>query len=306
MSSPRLLAAALVAPLALAAPLARADGFSVDRYRATPAGDAFFAVESAASQPLEGGDGAGEGNLRAAVVFDYANAPVVLRQAAGSGLELGKPVSYQAFAHADAAFDVSDRVIAWVDAPFVVASSGQAGAASLLGMHEPSGSALGDVRLGARVRLLGAKDGAFQLALSDAIALPTGDPQQLAGDGRLAFEESLVAGGLVDQQRGLWGASLGARLRPDHAIGDRRVGNEVTFGAAYALFAARRRVSFGLETFGAVGVGSGSRGVALEALVDARVHLSPWFVGVAAGPGLTSAVGTPSYRLLLTAGWAAF
>ncbi len=313
MTSPRALAAvcalsfASFASFASLAPRpARAEGFVADRFHAAPAGDSFFGVESAATRPPAGSPLDEEGNLRAALVLDYARAPIVVRQSDAGGLEVGKVLGYQAFARADLAYDVDDRVLAWIDVPFLLAASGDAETAKLVQIRAPSGASLGDVRLGARVHLAGARDGAFQLALSNALALPSGDREQFTGDGRVGFEESIVVGGLVDARRGIWSASAGVRLRPDRALVDKRVGNELTFGAAYALTASRRRVNFGLETFGAVGVGAGARGAALELLVDARVHLSPWFVGFAAGPGLTSALGTPSYRLIATAGWAAF
>jgi hypothetical protein len=283
---------------------ARADGFVADRFRPAPAGDAFFGVESAATRPAA--DPRGDGSLRTAFVFDYAAAPIVLRLNDAAGLDAGKVIRHQAYVRADVAYAIGERALAWIDVPFLVAASGDAEAARLVQIHAPGGASIGDVRLGARVHLAGAADGAFQLALSNALALPTGDRAEFTGDGRVTFEESLVVGGRVDAGRGLWSATAGARLRPDRALGDKRVGNELTFGAGYALTASRRRVTFGLESFGAVGLGAGSRGVALEVLVDARVHLAPWFVGLAAGPGLASAPGTPSYRVVATAGWAGF
>lgn len=292
------------AAVALVSTSALADGFVADRFRPAPAGDAFFGVESAATRPAT--DTPGDGRLRTALVFDYAAAPIVLRQNDAAGLDAGKVLRHQAYVRADVAYAIGDRALAWIDVPFLVAASGDAEAAKLVEIRAPGGASIGDVRLGARVHLVGSSDGAFQLALSNAVALPTGDRAQFTGDGRVAFEESVVVGGHVDAGRGLWNASAGVRLRPERALGDKRVGNELTFGAAYALTASRRRVTFGLESFGAVGIGAGARGVALEVLIDARVRLAPWFVGLAAGPGLTSAPGTPSYRIVATAGWAGF
>jgi hypothetical protein len=310
MISPRALAGLCAVTLASLASLvtaaARADGFVADRFRPAPAGDSFFGVESAASMRATESGEPEQGRLRAAIVLEYARAPIVLRQSDAAGLEVGKVLGYQAFARADVAYAVGERVLAWIDVPFLVAASGDEEAAKLVQIRAPSGASLGDARLGARVHLAGARDGAFQLALSNAIALPTGDRAQFTGDGRVSFEESLVIGGIVDARRGLWSASGGVRLRPDRTLADKRVGNELTFGAAYALTASRRRVTFGIESFGAVGLGAGARGVALEVLLDARVRVAPWFVGVAAGPGLTSAPGTPSYRVVATLGWAGF
>lgn len=308
MISPRALAAVsavtFAAAICAAPARVRADGFVADRFRPAPAGDAFFGVESAATRPAA--DPLGVGRLRTALVFDYAAAPIVLRQNDAAGLDAGKVLRHQAYVRADVAYAVGDRALAWIDVPFLVAASGDAEAAKLVQIRAPGGASIGDVRLGARVHLAGASDGPFQLALSNAIALPTGERAEFTGDGRVTFEEALVVGGRVDAGRGLWSATAGVRLRPDRALGDKRVGNELTFGAGYALTASRRRVTFGLESFGAVGIGAGARGVALEVLVDARVHLSPWFVGLAAGPGLASAPGTPSYRIVATAGWAGF
>lgn len=301
-----LLLASVAALLAAAAPAraAAAEGFATDRFRPAPAGDAFFSVEAVA-RPASELDA--PPRLNAALVLDYARAPLVLRRPDGEGaLEAGQIVRHQAFARVDVAYLVSDRLVAWLDLPCLLATAGDASTEPIVGLRAPSGAALGDVRLGARVRLLGAPDAKLQLGLAHALTLPTGDPASYAGDGRVGFDETLVAGGLVDARRGVWSTTVGLRLRPAHAIVDKRIGNEITFGAAYAMLASKRRVSLGLEAFGAAGIGAGTRGVALEVLVAARARVSRWVFGAAAGPGLTSGPGTPSWRLLATVAWSPF
>jgi hypothetical protein len=297
------LAAAALLLAATSAGGAHAEAFTADRFRPAPIGDAFAAVEAVARPAAEGER---LPRLHVGIGLDYAKAPLVLREMQGGRLEAGQIVGHQAFAHVQASYVLGDRVVAWLDAPCLLDGAGDVSTASVVGAATPSGAAVGDLRLGARVRLLGAADGPFQLALSHALTLPSGDRAAYAGDGRVGFDEALAAGGLVDRRRGVWAATVGLRLRPERAMLDKRLGDEITFGAAYALLAAQRRVSFGLEAFGAAGVGAGARGVSLELLVAARARVARWTFGAAAGPGLTSAPGTPSWRLLATAGWAAF
>ena len=78
----------------------------------------------------------------------------------------------------------------------------------------PSGAAVGDLRIDADVRIVGANDSPFKLALGAAFYAPTGSPSQYTGDGRRRFFAARAR-----RRRGrlvrLYAASLGLMIDAD-------------------------------------------------------------------------------------------
>jgi outer membrane protein OmpA-like peptidoglycan-associated protein len=265
--------------------------FALDRYGPTPAGDRFFAVP--------GADPAGHGTFRAALVLDYAHRPLVVYQNDGED-DIGSIVSDQLFLHAGASVGLFDRLQLSLNAPFALVTSGDSPTAGGVQLASPSGAALGDLRLGARVRFAGEARGPVQFALGGLLYLPTGDEDSYASDGSVRGRPELILSG--EGKTFAYAVETGILLRPTRSITETEVTNEVSFGAGVAALLADRKVQIGPELYGSTTLENGfERGTTnLEAILGARVRLSAFVLGAGVGPGITRGLGTPSLRGLLS------
>jgi OmpA-OmpF porin, OOP family len=277
-------------------------GFALDRFEPAPAGDVFFAVPGA-TVPADG-------RLRAVAVVDYAHAPLVLRGRA-DGADLGDIVSRQLVLRVEAALPVAHRVLLSLGMPLVLMNAGDSPAPSGgPGFISPSGAALGDLRAGARLRLVGEARAPFQLAAAGWLWVPTGDRDQFTSDGKVRGAGQLVAGGAV-AAASRWSAAVGVVGRPSSPIAGNVAATELTFAAAWGTEVVPRTVVVGPELFGATTVAGGAtaftgRTTNLEALLGAHFWTGPLAVGLGAGPGLTVGMGTPSVRVVASIGYAPF
>ena len=163
-SRPTLHASLLFASLTAAPGLAAAQtagGWALDRYEPTPAGDTFFASE----HPWYTGEGRAFA-LRFGLVVDYANNPLSLRRGAqGDGEVLTRVVEHMLVGHAQVGVALFDRVGVHLSVPVSLWQDGERSSITALGPAD--GPALGDPRLGVRVRVFGHAD-------RDAISLHAG------------------------------------------------------------------------------------------------------------------------------------
>ncbi|XXY54693.1 OmpA family protein [Sorangium sp. So ce269] len=270
-----------------------------------PAGDRAFTVERAGVR--------GDMLLSARLVAEIAREPLVLRNDAQ---ELDPVVSNQAWLHALASFSLAHRFAFHLDVPFVLLQSGGDELSS--GATAPragSGVDLGDVRLGARVKLLGTEDDAGRgaaLALTSSLWLPTAS-DGYAGDGAARVRAALAAEGAG--QRLFWAVHGGVRTRPSERLPGAlptRVGTALDVGLAGGFFAdARRNLALGTELAGDLTLGAGARlfdprATAAHFLLTGhhRIAGGPFEVGVALGPGLGQGAGAAAWRALALVGFA--
>jgi OOP family OmpA-OmpF porin len=265
--------------------------FALDRYEPTPAGDRFFAVP--------GADPAGHGTFRAGLVLDYAYRPLVVYRNDGEE-DIGSLVSDQLFLHAGVGVGLWDRLQLSLNAPFALVTSGDSPTTGGVQIASPSGAALGDLRLGARVRAVGAARGPVQLAIGGLLYLPTGDQDSYASDGSVRGRPELILSG--EGESFAYALETGLLLRPSTTVADTEVTNEVSFGAGIAGLLANRKVQIGPELYGSTTLENGfERGTTnLEAILGAKVRLSSFVVGAGVGPGITRGLGTPTLRGLLS------
>jgi len=167
---------------------------------------------------------------------------------------------------------------------------------------------LGDLRLGARLRIAGGHDRAA--FVRGDVALPTGDDGDLAGDAswslawRLIGRATLPAGIVV-------ASSAGIRLRGREVIvGDRLVGDEllgnlgvlVPLPPVRPLWCAAEQVKLTAELHAVlgddVGVGTGPSPVEARVGVVTKPTTRVTF-GLSAGTGLNDQIGAPRYRVLV-------
>ncbi|WP_437681156.1 OmpA family protein [Sorangium sp. So ce131] len=291
--------------IALGSSPARADGpgaIALSRFEPTPAGDPLFGVPS----PFVGG------HLvpRAVVVLDHAEDPLSFSGGSASS-EDRVIVGSQSLLHLGGSLSLWDRLLVSASLPLALAQSGD-GPAAAAGAGEPaapSSPALGDLRLGARVRLLGGERDPFQIGTGATLHLPTGSSDVYVGEGAVRVTPQLVIGGRA--ARLVWSVAGGAVMRGSENP------STLAYGGGAAALLWDERIEVGPELHAETMLQGSSlsltarervaveQATSAELLVGARVRPIPGLVvGAAAGPGLGEAIGTPSFRAVGMVAWA--
>ncbi|MDC0748639.1 OmpA family protein [Polyangium mundeleinium] len=290
-------AAAVAASAAVASAQETQDGtqsaFALDRFQPAFAGDRMFGVSS----PFV----AGHLTPHAMLVADYAHNPLVLRR---DGEKIGAVVGGQLFLHLNASLALWNRLGINLDVPLAVYQGGDNPAIGTDNFTSPQSAQIGDVRLGLRLSVLGKYWDPVQVAVGGYVWLPTGssDAGSYVSDGSVRALPQLIAGGLV-KDRIVWSTTLGVEIRGAKTIANVQQGSSFQFGlGAGYLLGEQKHVQIGLESsIGTVLDDPNSRNTNAELLASARFRfLNDFEAGLAAGPGLTSGQGTPSFRGVLT------
>lgn len=294
-----LLAASSVTLLAGVARAQTAEGFALERVNVSERGSDWFANDSIDLR----------GHVRPAVgiVADYAHRPLVLYNADGS--TRAALVRDELVLHPGASLNLWSRVRVGFDLPVIAAQAGDAGTANGVTFAAGDKPGVGDLRLGADVRLVGIYGDAFTLAAGTQLFLPTGKASTYAGDGAVRLLPRVQAAG--DVGAFAYAAGVGFLYRAnDDSFGPYSRGSEVTFQAAAGVRLLHRRLLVGPEIFGSTVVTDSdaffaTRQTPVEALLDARYAVTrDWRVALGAGPGLTRGLGEPSFRALFSIEWA--
>jgi hypothetical protein len=271
----------------------------LDRFNPSAAGDRFFATASPYAL--------GHLQLHGLALFEYGHDPLVLRN---GDEEVGAVVEHQLFMHLDATFALLYRLAFNVDLPIALAQGGDDPA----GFVSPSGSELGDLRLGVRASLFGEHDDFFQLGAGAYFWAPTAsaDPGSYVGNGSLRGKPYLAMGGHA--LRFIWGLEIGADFRERQEILGVKQGTMLELNLANGvLLGASKEIQLSLELAGAITPGD-VRDITtnFEALGGGKWRfLGDFVVGGAVGTGLIfSGIGTPDLRAVLSvaytpAGWSA-
>jgi hypothetical protein len=280
--------------LAGAASAQTGDGFSLDRFQPSPAGDRFFGVQ--------GDDPGGHGHLRLMLLGDYAWRPLVMYANDGAD-RVGNVVSHQLFGHAAASLALFESLVVSFDVPVALVTEGDSPQAGALAIASPSGAAFGDIRLGARYTFVGQPRSAATLGLGAYVFLPTGDPARFAGESGVRGLPALVLSGETDDFA--YAANVGAVVRGSKDLGATRLGSELTFGAAAGLLFAGRKVHIGPEIYGTTTFDNAfvRDTTNLEAILGLRARAGDFVLGAGAGPGLTHGLGTPALRAVASVSW---
>ena len=297
-----LLLATLVAGLVVETKASAQEAAAIDLPKFDPsfAGDRFFGVPS----PFTPSDGVF--NVHGGVVLDYAHNPLVVASSDDSPLSCGESecsvVEHQLFLHANVTVALFDRVSVNVDMPFALYQAGEGNVGNdALTLTSPSGAELGDLRVGARVRLFGEYHDAFQVGLGGYLWVPTGGSDAYVTDGSVRGQPHALVGGRAD--RFIWTAAVGPTLRGSAQVANVTLGHQFNWGAgAGVLLLEDRTLQLGLETSGAVSFDeTEGRNTNAEVLAGAKFRFVKFMeAGLAAGPGLTNGVGTPDFRGVFT------
>ena len=280
--------------LTLAPCAARAQGtqgFSLSRFDPAPAGDRMFGVPS----PFV----AGKMTLHAALLAEYAHRELGIRLEDPSGNQsyVGAVVAHRVLLHANVSLALWNRLAVNLEVPVAVLQKGEDPSALTTTYVSPSSAQMGDLRLGARVRLFGEYHDPFQLAIGGSLWLPTGPANSFMTDGKVHGYPHLVLGGEL-VKRLVWSAAAGPDIRGETAYSGVVQGTQVRFGAGVGfLVDDKKHLQLGAELYGNGNLGSAAQLPNAEVLFHARYRVvDDLEVGLGAGPGLSKSVGSPDVR----------
>ena len=218
---------ALFGAIALGATEARAQqipGFALDQFDPSERGSDWFALESLDLR----------GNLRPAIgiVGDYSYRPLAIYNADGS--VRSNIVGDQFFLHVGASLVLLNRLRFGLNVPVAIYQDGQGGTYAGVTYPQPSAQAMGDVRLGVDLRLVGEYGDPFTLGLGVQVYFPTGSQTNYTGDGSVRLQPRLMAAG--DISIFAYAVRFGFEYRElSGDFANSPVGSELTYGASAGL-----------------------------------------------------------------------
>ncbi len=296
MKARRTLPLALAALLLAAPTFAQSEGFALNRFDPSERGSDWFSVESL--------DLRGHARPALGVVFDYAHKPLVYydRQTGDEAFVL---VRNQLFAHLGGSVVLWERLRLGANLPIAVMNNGDTLDLGGGGTFESSqGAGVGDLRLGADVRLLGEYRSTFSLAAGLQAHLPTGKQDAFTGDGKVRIVPRLLAAGDISKFAYAVRAGFNYRAQQEDFDGE-AFGSEMTFGAAAGVRLVDDKLLLGPEVYGSTVVSDGGDGAfdrkttPLEVVLGGHYTLAEdWRLGAGVGPGLTRGYGSPELRVL--------
>jgi OOP family OmpA-OmpF porin len=272
---------------------AGAEGLALNRFDPAPAGDRMFGVPS----PFA----AGHLTPHVMLLADYAHNPLKL-YSVPTDTDRGAIVENQLFLHLNVGVALWNRVNLDVSVPLAVFQNGDDPSAGGQTFSSPSSAQFGDLRFGLRVRLLGEYHDPFQLAVGGYVWVPTGASDAFVSSGEVRGLPQLLLGGRIDE-RVVWSAAAGPQIQGASSFGNVEQGTMFKWGAGLGfLLLDNRRLQVGPEAYGAVTFRDVEKHTTnAEILLDVRYRFADdWEVAAGAGPGLTSGVGTPDLRALLS------
>ena len=271
-----------------------APGFALNRFEPSETGSEWFANDTLDLR----------GNWRPAlgVVADYGYKPYVLNNPDGS--ENTSVVTDQLFLHVGGSLVLFDRLRLGVSLPIAVTQDGSTTGGLVNGQRilANTGAGVGDLRVGADLRLIGAYGDPFTLALGGRMWLPTGDVQKYLGDDAIRVGPHVAMAGDVGALA--YSGSVGIVYRANNqAFAGHPTGSEANFGLAVGVRALDKKLLLGPELFGSTIIADadaafGARTTPLALLGSGHYTAGDFRFGLGAGPGLSHAAGTAAFRAL--------
>jgi large repetitive protein len=277
---------------------ARGEGIDTISFKPSLSSTGHFAVES--PRVLD------HLTLNAGLIFDYGNQLLMARDPdTHAVLSDGVLVDDRLTAHLTVALGLWDRAEIGFRLPAVLYQSGSL--AALGGSGQISSTVLGDIAVGAKVRLLGSGGSGpgFRLAALLAMSAPAGSSKDFASSGSVSVRPGLVAG--LDM--GIFSSSLilGYHVRGKSQVGDLTVNDEIEFGLATAVALVPDEFWLQAEVFGRRGVQAqgAERETPIELDAGPRIAIyGPWLAQVGIGTGLSQGYGTPKLRGIVALAYA--
>ncbi|MDP3274395.1 MAG: OmpA family protein [Deltaproteobacteria bacterium] len=313
MSSHRMLrrlgiSALLAAAVGVTSGTASAQGtaYAFNRYEPTPAGDTFFAAQRPWYSPGDGSFG-----IRGGLVADYAYRPLVQRNAAGMDAS-NVLIEHMLLVHAQLGVGFLDRINVHLNVPMLLLQTGGGAAAGPFTAF--TSPAIGDMRLGARVRLFGHADrDPISLHLGGNFffnaGLLTGNTNTNVSDNLFRGKFDLTAAGRASILR--WSFGVGFHYRDVNVSfqsgAPPQAGHELYGSAGLGVALLQDRLTIGAEGWLSSGISNLFGYPWTNGEVIAGVHYliaDTILVGAGAGPGLSQGAGTPTVRGLFTVAYA--
>ena len=278
---------------------AQATGFSVNHFDPSERGSEWFVLESLDLR----------GHLRPAigVVGDWGFRPLVETDA--NGHILHSVVLNQIVVHPGASLVLWDRLRLGLDVPVQVYADGHPAVIGGVTYAPPaSTTSMGDIRLGADLRLFGTYGDAITGALGVQVYLPTGDPASYAGDGSVRVAPRVLVAGDIGPF--VYAAKLGSMIRTLSTTFDGTpVGTDLSFGVSAGLRVLEKKLVVGPEVFGHSVVTNGAffttHATPVEGLFGAHYTVADdWRLGGGVSTGFTGGYGTPVVRGVVALEWA--
>ncbi len=309
----RMHSAARAATLALAllagidAAPAAAEGFQINRYEPTAAGEWSFLVDHpwySSTRYFAGG-----------LTLNYAHDPLVYGTRAAGGGDFrtsDSVIAHQLIGHVDLAGSFLDRVLLTASLPITFLERGQ----TIDGVGPLSGVGVGDPRFGIKARLWGQP---YKSPLSIHLGIDVWAPLKAftnQGDRTVRVLPKLMLGGVAVEHI-WWSATVGFYYRPEATLGDQpkapgnTMGSELQLGAAVGYVDLQKRFAVAPElavsTIVIGGKTFGTSYTSMELLFGAHYNVvSQLQLGLALGFGILREPGTPDFRLLFRVAWAPF
>jgi len=323
--------AALVSTTASAQSVPAGVGYAADNLNPSERGSDFFTADSL--------DLRGHGRLALGLLVGNGYRIIADRRTDG-GVN-ASPLRNQAFLYPGATFTLFDRVRIAFNVPVAFYSdgnralmqvvpidptTGRRDGAPTLGVYgppesrtlgengaaivSPGGGSVGDLRIGADVRVYGKYGDPFTVALGMQAFVPSGDPNQYTGDGNPRLQPRLSVAGQIGLFQYAAQGGVHLRTRDDLAYGrdygnGGRVGHEVTFQLAAGLRLANGRAVIGPELYGRKAFqDTDGQSSPVEALLGGHFGLTQDVrLSAGVGAGLTKSYGAPVVRGIFGLEW---
>lgn len=286
----------LVASLGLSTGRAEAQSFRLNRFRAAERPDDGFGVRRLGMlEHLQ---------LSGLITADYAHDPLVLESVGSERVERARVVRHQLTLSLDVALALYRRLLVFTKLDLIPVLSGPP-LEEGLPLARASGGGVGDLSLGARVRIVGEADDFFALGIQAALITPTARGGAYRGEEGVAVRPEL----LVElRPKGVrLSANLGTLVRREQQLLDTRIGSELTYGLAAGV-PVHAMVELMAELWGGFSYADFARRATtpLEWLVGAKLHTERGlYASLGGGTGFTHGVGSPDGRLLVQLGFLA-
>ncbi|MEY2933075.1 MAG: hypothetical protein RL033_3824 [Pseudomonadota bacterium] len=281
-------------------------GFALNRHQPPAASSDWFQVDSL--------DFRGWTRPGVSLVGDFSYRPLVLRNDAGD--EVSRILRYQFYYHLGVDLVLAERVRLSASLPFLLYSVGGRGTlAEVAGVTDvpvasPDGTGVGDVRFDLDLRLAGEYGDPFTLAVGARVFAATGQEKFFASDGLPRVAGRLMVAG----HAGLFAYATEAGVVV-HAERDDFLavpyGTDLTFAVAAGLRLLDGVVHLGPELHGSTVVSDSGDGWWKRATTPVELSFGSKFLlgpgvrlGAAAGTALTTGLGAPRLRALVSLEWA--
>jgi outer membrane protein OmpA-like peptidoglycan-associated protein len=291
------LSVALLAAASRAAAQPATTGIALDRFDPAERGSEWFVLDTLDMR----------GHLRPAigVDLDWAHKPLVLYDTGGH--PVASVVSDQLFVHLGGSLVLWDRVRFGVNFPVALVNAGDGATLAGTAFPKPTSPAIGDLRFGGDVRLVGEYRSPFTLAAGASLYAPTGSRDNYTGDGVFrAVVPHVNASGELGAFA--YAARAGFELRRSETIAGVRFGDDLQFGVAAGLRLADGRLLLGPELYGSTVVEGGlfrKASTPLELLFGGHYQFADdWRAGIGFGPGIVRGDGAPLFRAVASIEWA--